>query len=242
MKFINVMVLFVLFCSSIGIQAAIKGPDLINARTFTDAGGGQYNKRNGIFYEDQRFDYSMTFTRSYDGQTTAETVAVLAGRPVVALAEWISLTTNDPQGYYDAFARSVETYSLEGEAYVIVSVKGGGGGATVKTPKASISAVDSTCSETAGDTCQFLVVFNAPTTKTVKVRFTLEGKATKGKDYAKLPNYVIIPAGNVSGIVEIVPIDDTKAESPETVKIKLLPQNAYKLKRKSAAAQILDND
>ncbi len=242
MKFIKLLALFTFFYSGIGIQAAIKGPDLINARTFTDAGNGQYYTRNGIFYEDQRFDYSTTFTHLYDDQTMVATVAAVAGRPAVKLAEWIRLTTNDPNGHYDAFARSAETYSLEGEPYVIVSVKGGGGVATVKTPKVSVSAADATCSETTGDTCQFLVVFNAPTTKTVKVRYTLEGKATKNKDYTKLPNYAIIPAGNVSGIIEIVPVDDTKAEGPETVKIKLLPQNAYKLKRTSATVQILDND
>lgn len=61
---------------------------------------------------------------------------------------------------------------------VIVSVAS----AVVKTPKASISAVDSISSETHGDGGQFMSALDAPTTHNVN---TIAGKTIKGKDYQK---------------------------------------------------------
>lgn len=92
-----------------------------------------------------------------------------------------------------------------------------------------------------------MIALNAPTTHNVRVKYTIAGKATKGKDYQKIGNSLLIPAGNVSGIIEILPLDDTKHEGAETVQIKLLLESgkSYKAlsgRRASATVQILDND
>jgi hypothetical protein len=176
---------------------------------------------------------------------TPEVVAAFAGRPVMGLA-FYTIYANSPS--YSVFTRSVETYSIHGSPYVIVSVNGAGGGGTsplptVKKPSVSISAVDLQASETAGDAAQFLIVLNAPTTKNIRIKLIISGKATNGKDYQKIPRAVLIPAGNVSGIIEIEPINDVKREGPEKVTIKLAAGGkAYSLKGAVASVTIIDND
>lgn len=161
------------------------------------------------------------------------------------MALWTGLN-NIPNANFSKFTRSVETYSIDGVPNVIISLSGAGGGSgipTVKKPKISISAVDPQATETAGDTAQFLVALNAPTTKNVRIKLIISGKATNGKDYQRIARALLIPAGNVSGIIEIDPIDDVKREGPEKVTIKLAAGGkAYTLKRAAASVTIIDND
>jgi hypothetical protein len=100
-------------------------------------------------------------------------------------------------------------------------------------------------SETADDTGQFIINFNAPAKKNIRIKFKLSGIATKGKNYERIPNSIVIPAGNTQGIIEIIPINDTKKEGIEKVIVALEPDSLkrYKLRgRKKAVVTILDND
>lgn len=213
----------------------------VSVERFTDVGGDQVRWEQGTLFLNRGFipttsgDYDMT---GFD--LTPAILAQINGQAIMNLSLWVGLEgTPIPGGnYFCNFSRSAATYPVREVPNVIVSAKA----ATVKTPKVSISAVDPSCTETAGDTCQFMVVLNAPTTRSIRVKFAITGKATQGKDYARLPRSLLIPGGNVSGIIELVPIDDTKPEGTEAVKLKLLPHSSYKAKRGFATVQILDND
>lgn len=192
---------------------------------------------------------SDTFLRNFD--LTPEVLAQINGQTVMSLSLWTNLENANtgpgaPAGVLVCnFARSAATYSIEGVPYVIVTTNpggGGSGGGFVKNPKVSISAVVPSCTEGTSTACQFMITLSGPTRKTTRVRFNVDGKATRNKDYIRFPNSVAIPSGNVSAIVEVIPIDDTQREGTENVRVKLLPQPAYKVKRASASVQIVDND
>ncbi len=116
---------------------------------------------------------------------------------------------------------------------------------TVKTPNVRISAVDPIASESPGDSGRFMVSLNAPSKRNLLVKFEDSGKATKGRDYRRFPNYLVIPAGKVSGTIEILPVDDVKKEGTERVTLKLVGEgiNGYNVRSPSVATvMILDND
>lgn len=89
-----------------------------------------------------------------------------------------------------------------------------------------------------------MVALNAPTTHNIRVKLDISGKATNRKDYQRIARALLIPAGNVSGIIEIEPNDDIKREGTEKVIIKLAREGirGYTVKRAVASVSIIDND
>ena len=255
MKLIKVMAIITLVFNTAGVHAACHpaAPKDQNVWLFIDipdANGDEVRWQQGTLSIQSGFipqTSSDTFLGAFD--LTPAVLAQVNGQTVMSLASWTNLENANifgaPPGVLVCnFSRSVATYSIESVPYVIVTATPGGvgGGAFVKTPKVSISAVVPACTETAGVPCQFMITLSGPTRKTTRVRFTVDGKATRGKDYSRFPNSVAIPSGNVSAIIEVIPVDDTQREGTENVRVKLLPQPAYKVKRASASVQIVDND
>lgn len=117
--------------------------------------------------------------------------------------------------------------------------------ATVASPSVSISAVDPLASEASGDTGKFMINFSAPSAKNIKVKYSIEGNAKKGKDYQKFGSSMIIPAGSVFGTIDVWPVDDKVNERTEKVILKLSNKGikGYSVKGQAAAhVKILDND
>ena len=74
-------------------------------------------------------------------------------------------------------------------------------------------------------------------------RSTTSGTATSGVDYTALPNVVLIPAGQSSTTIPLVPIDDNNVEPDETVIVTLAANAAYTVGSPvSATVTILDDD
>ncbi len=258
MKVVKIIMLIALAFNGLAVQAACHpaAPTEQNVWLFIDipdANGDEVRWQQGTLSLQSGFipqTSSDTFLGAFD--LTPAVLAQVNGQTVMSLASWTSFENanlgNVPPGTLVCnFSRSAAAYSIESVPYVSVTVNpgggnGGGGGAFIKNPKVSISAVTPFCSETAGTPCQFMITLSGPVRKTTRVRFSVDGKATRNKDYIRFPNSVAIPSGNVSAIVEVIPVDDTQREGTENVKVKLLPNPAYKLKRASATVQITDND
>ncbi len=68
-----------------------------------------------------------------------------------------------------------------------------------------------------------------PSTKALKVKYSVSGTAVGGKDYKKLPGMVTIPARAVWAMVKVVPIGDTSHEGRETVTVRLRPDSRYEV-------------
>ncbi|CAG7856419.1 hypothetical protein MCAMS1_00889 [biofilm metagenome] len=250
MKFLRLMLFLALALNGWMVQAKCSefAADDIGVKRYTDLGGDEARQDSGRLFVKQGFVplNSRVINKTIDSYNiTPDVMAQINGQTIMPLSSWIALDVPQPGGgtTYCNFSKSAATYSVENVPYVIVTVTpGGSGGGFVKNPKVSISAVTPTCTETAGAPCQFMITLSGPTRKTTRVRFTVDGKATRNKDYIRFPNSVAIPSGNVSAIVEVIPIDDNQREGNENVRVKLLPSPAYKLRRASANVQIIDND
>ena len=64
------------------------------------------------------------------------------------------------------------------------------------------------------------------------------GTARNRLDYAWLPTWATIPAGEASATIDVAPVADWYAESPETVVVTLLPNTAYAVSSSLPAATV----
>jgi hypothetical protein len=76
----------------------------------------------------------------------------------------------------------------------------------------------------------------------VRVLFTLSGAASNGLDYVAPGSSFIIPAGRLSAVLPVVPLDDLLVEGPETVTLTVQPNAAYTLGAPTVAAVLIDDD
>jgi hypothetical protein len=89
-------------------------------------------------------------------------------------------------------------------------------------PIVTVQATDPFASES-GDTGTFTLFRDGPTNQTLNVYCVYAGTASNGVDYATLPNFVTIPAGDRTASLTLKPIDDTLVEGTETAELRLAP-------------------
>ena len=68
------------------------------------------------------------------------------------------------------------------------------------------------------------------------VKYAVYGEAVNGVDCVRLPGTKTIPAGAYSTVVKVVPIPDSEQEPPESLKIAILPDRAYRVSARDRAA------
>lgn len=237
MKHLKLILIMMVSLSAWTARALPPVEEMIVQR-FTDL-GEQFRWEVGTLFCSEGFIGNSLNEYSADlflGLGTPEVLAAISGKFVSTLEDYTFLSNH---GNLECFPRSVETYSINNVAYVIVSLKG----AKPSKPIVSISAVDDEASEEGQDIAKFMVFLDAPTSVDIRVRFKIKGTAKKNKDYISFPAKLLIPAGNVSGIIEVIPVDDFKLEETETVILKLKPGKRYKVSTsKIATIHIIDND
>lgn len=75
------------------------------------------------------------------------------------------------------------------------------------------------------------------------VNYTVSGTALDTTDFASLSGTVLLPAGQASVVIPVVPVDDTDAEPEETVILTLAPDADYAVgSPASATVALLDDD
>lgn len=84
----------------------------------------------------------------------------------------------------------------------------------------SITASDSTAGEPA-DSGQFTVSMTNPADSPTVVSYTITGTAANGTDYTTISGSITLPAGSVSGQIDLDVIDDTIVEGSEDVTLTL---------------------
>jgi hypothetical protein len=102
-------------------------------------------------------------------------------------------------------------------------------------PAVTVSAFDSSASETGLDPGTFRLTRNGSTASTLTVSFTLTGTAVNGTDYANTPLTVMFQAGDLTADVVVTPILDASTEGFETVILKLTDGELYDLGTPNAA-------
>jgi hypothetical protein len=112
----------------------------------------------------------------------------------------------------------------------------------VALPVVTVSATDASAAEP-GDNGTFTFTRSGSTAAALTVGFTVGGTATSGSDYASLGTSVTIAAGQASATKSVTVIDDTTAESSETVMVNLASGAGYTTgSPSSATVTIADND
>jgi methionine-rich copper-binding protein CopC len=89
------------------------------------------------------------------------------------------------------------------------------------TPVVSIKTIDALASEGAYDSGVVMVSRTGSVDDAMTVYYTVSGTAFNGTDYGLLRGYVIIPAGEKSAAITVMPVDDGVGEISETVVIAL---------------------
>jgi len=85
------------------------------------------------------------------------------------------------------------------------------------SPLVSVSAFDSTASESGPDFGTFRFSRTGSTAASLTVTFTVTGTATNGTDYQSVPLSVTFSAGQANSDLFVVPLPDGQAEGSETV-------------------------
>jgi hypothetical protein len=213
-------------------------PAVINiAATAIDPKG--YIARVEFYAGDDRIGVSeITFIRAPD-----------PGTPIHHTFEW----RNPPRGTHVLTARSIDSQgSRVGSAPVRITVDGG-----FELPAVGIRFVpdprDIPWPDADFVPGWFEVSRTGPANTSLMVIFEVGGTATPGVDYAQLPRFVLIPAGESRAVLKIEAKDDLLPEGEETVIVALttMPLSAdmavaagYRIdpERTKAVAVILDND
>lgn len=97
------------------------------------------------------------------------------------------------------------------------------------SPLVSVTAFDSTASETGPDLGTFRFSRTGSTAAALTVTFTVTGTATNGTDYQGVPLTVTFAAGQATADLFIVPLPDGTAEGPETVIVTVTDGASYDL-------------
>jgi hypothetical protein len=112
-----------------------------------------------------------------------------------------------------------------------------------ETPVVTITAPDASAGEPSNNG-YFTVSRTGATSSSLRVYYSTSGStASSGADYAALPGYVDIPAGQYSASISVAVIDDGIVESSETVRLTISSNAAYAIGSPSyATVTITDND
>lgn len=110
--------------------------------------------------------------------------------------------------------------------------------------RVSIAAEIPQASEEGSVAGKFTITRSVVTDQPLTVYVSGGGSAAAGADYQALPRSVVIPAGLASASLDVRPADDARAESDETVSLRLLSTSQYSVDALASGAQvvILDND
>ncbi len=106
-------------------------------------------------------------------------------------------------------------------------------------PVVTLEAVDPDLAEAGLNEGSFRVSLDGTLASDLEVRYTVGGTAVNGKDYVALNGSVVIPAGETSALVEVVPLDDLLAETGESVILSLAPSSSYVVGAPSTSGGVL---
>lgn len=106
-------------------------------------------------------------------------------------------------------------------------------------PEVFLEAVDPAAAEAGPEDGGFRVSLDAPLGTDLPVRYRVSGTAVNGVDYAPLSGSVTLPAGEVSVLLDVSPIDDGLAETGETVILGLAPSAAYRIGAPALASVVI---
>ena len=157
------------------------------------------------------FALSGTALNGTDYQLTTGTATFAANQPSVdVLVTPLVDTTTEGSESVVLTLTGVTPYDAGSPATATVTIT------DTDTPLVSVTAFDSTASETGPDLGTFRFARTGSTASTLTVTFTVTGTAVSGTDYQSVPLSVTFNAGQSTADVFVVPSADAAVEGSET--------------------------
>jgi len=170
------------------------------------------------------FTLTGTATNGTDYQNLPLTATFAANQATVdVLVTPIADATTEGSESVILTLTTVSPYELGAPATATVTIT------DTDSPLVSVSAFDSTASETGPDLGTFRFSRTGSTAASLTVTFTVSGTATNGTDYQSLPVTVTFAAGQATTDLFVVPLSDATAEGSETVIVTVTDGAAYDL-------------
>ena len=94
-------------------------------------------------------------------------------------------------------------------------------------PVVTVEATDAAADELGPDTGEFTVTRSGGVGLSLTVPYSIGGKAKNGTDYERLTGSAVIPEGQLSAPISIVPLRDGRCEPDETVTLTLKKSKTY---------------
>lgn len=185
---------------------------------------------------------------NFDNNTEANTAPGDSGGPAFVTVAGIKYIAGVTSGG-DSPNASIGDHSFDTRvdafAAWITSITGIGGSdlPTLSVVVSDAAAAETTVSQTA-NLGTYTINRTGSTSDALVVSLSYSGSASSGSDYLSLPTLVTIPAGQSSMTLTVAPLDDSLAESSESVIATLQTSGAYNLDsvRSAATVTIADND
>lgn len=109
-------------------------------------------------------------------------------------------------------------------------------------PVVTLAVAEPTATEAGPTSGRFVVSRGESQSVGLAVSLAFGGTARNGTDYVGVPGSVMIPAGAVSAVIEITPIDDTLLESNETAYVTLRTGSGYTIGSPSSGTVTIVSD
>ena len=112
----------------------------------------------------------------------------------------------------------------------------------LNAPTVTITATDNTATEAGPTTGTFTVSRMGSTSGALTVYYAVSGTATSGSDYNSISSSITIAAGSTTANITVTPINDTVAESDETVIVTLSTNASYTVGSPGSATLTIISD
>ena len=150
--------------------------------------------------------------------------------------------------------RALDDLFVEGDETVTITVAAGagyaaaGGSATVilvddDLTSVTVNASTQVTSEASGrEPGRFVISRSGDLSTSLQVNYLLAGTATNGVDFATLPGFVVIPAGEDSVSIDCLALADGLTEPAESVVLQLASSTAYNVSAPAAATVWIEDE
>lgn len=102
-------------------------------------------------------------------------------------------------------------------------------------PAVSVSPTKAYVKERDQAGCVITFKLNGTTAESLPIQIGFGGTAVRGRDYSA-PSVAVIPAGQTTGTITLLPVDDVNIEPTKTVMVSVIPEPGYEVATPGTAA------
>ncbi len=173
---------------------------------------------------------SITVNYLLTGTATAG-MDFIAPTGSITIASGAATASFEIQGIDDLQGEPGETIIFQlaaGTGYIIGTQANGQVTIADNEPTVTTTVPDAAAGESLGGNGRVVITRSGSPAQALTVTYMIEGSATAGADFEALSGTVVIPAGQTFVNLDIVPMQDTTGEGPETVILRVVSGTGYR--------------